>query len=166
MTNWAEDYIMDMQQGDEPLEQYVEDFLSMLDQVRCSDSMINACFQMGLKDYRLFQILTPGVCHKSIADFLNYILDLSGSKFLVDVENSHSPPIRKHVLATSHHQPDSSACLSNESGPFIQILSSKSSVISPLSNSAVTSWPPGLYLMPWPPGPAMAFRTTCPAIAS
>ncbi|KAL1258884.1 hypothetical protein QQF64_009461 [Cirrhinus molitorella] len=106
MTNWAEDYLMNIHQGDQPLEEYVEDFLSVLDQVRCSDSMINACFRMGLKDDCLFHIRTLDVCRKSVVDFLNYVLDLSGVNFLVDVENCHSPPIRKHVLATPHHKPE------------------------------------------------------------
>ncbi|KAL1265875.1 hypothetical protein QQF64_003902 [Cirrhinus molitorella] len=76
------------------------------------------------------------VCHKSVANFLNYVLDLSGSKFLADVEDCHSPPIWKHVLAIPHHKPDSSACLSNESVPPIHILSPEPSAISPHSSSA------------------------------
>ncbi|KAK2892454.1 hypothetical protein Q8A67_012442 [Cirrhinus molitorella] len=39
MTNWAEDYLMEIQQGERPLVDYVEDFLSVLDQLECNQKM-------------------------------------------------------------------------------------------------------------------------------
>ncbi|KAL0171596.1 hypothetical protein M9458_031907, partial [Cirrhinus mrigala] len=111
---WAEEFLFNIQQADKPLEQYVEEFLSVLHLVSWSDSTINACFQMGLKDDQLFCSLTPDDCCKPIADFINHVLALNNSKFYVDVEDSNPPPIRKHADTPVHHQPASSTCCSNE----------------------------------------------------
>ncbi|KAL0163795.1 hypothetical protein M9458_039548 [Cirrhinus mrigala] len=108
---------MNIQQAERPLEQYVEEFLSVLHLVSWSDSMINACFQMGLKDDRLFCSVTPDDCHRPVAEFINYVLALSNSNFYVDVKDSNLPPIRKHMDAPAHHQPASSTCCSNELTP-------------------------------------------------
>ncbi|KAK2872667.1 hypothetical protein Q8A67_022564 [Cirrhinus molitorella] len=98
--NWAEDFILNIQQGERSLEDYVKEFLSVFDQ------------------------------------------------FLVDVEDCHPPPIRKHVVAPSHHKPAPSTCLSDESIPSVPptlpcILQSSVLVLSPE--------PPATILSPEPP---------------
>ncbi len=97
--------------------------------------MINACFQMGLKDDNLFRFLTSDDCCRPVTDFINYVLDLKGSKFLVDVED-HPPPNRKHVDAPAHHKPALSTYGSNEPTPSVPptcplVLRSSSLVLSP-----------------------------------
>ncbi|KAL0153795.1 hypothetical protein M9458_050926, partial [Cirrhinus mrigala] len=58
-------------QEDKPLEQYVEEFLSVLHLVRC--------YQMELKDDQLSCSLTPDDRRRPVADFINYVLALNNS---------------------------------------------------------------------------------------
>ncbi|KAL0168604.1 hypothetical protein M9458_036826, partial [Cirrhinus mrigala] len=132
---WAEDFLMNIQQAERPLEQYVEEFLSFVHLVSWSDVVINACFQMGLNDDKLFCSITPDDCPKPIAEFINYVLALCNSNFYVDVEDSNLPPICKNADAPAHHQPASSTCCSNEltpSGPpsLTPVLQSSSLILS------------------------------------
>ncbi|KAL0184346.1 hypothetical protein M9458_020042, partial [Cirrhinus mrigala] len=89
---WAEEFLMNIQQAERPLEQYVEEYLNVLHLVSWSDSMINACFQMGRKDDQLFCSVTPDDCRRPVAEFINHILALCHSDFYVDVEDSNLPP--------------------------------------------------------------------------
>ncbi len=86
--NWAEDFIFHFQQEGQPLERYVEEFLSVLHLVIWSDHTVNACFRMGIDDDNLFRFLSPVDCYRPVADFINYVLDLNGSEFFVDVEDT------------------------------------------------------------------------------
>ncbi|KAL0172259.1 hypothetical protein M9458_032570, partial [Cirrhinus mrigala] len=74
---------------------YVEEFLSVFHLVSWSDAMINACFQIGLNDDKLFCSITPDNCRKLVAEFINYVLALCHSNFYVNVEDSNLPP---HLL--------------------------------------------------------------------
>ncbi|KAL1260914.1 hypothetical protein QQF64_008741 [Cirrhinus molitorella] len=47
------------------------------------------------------------------------VLDLSGFQFLVDVEDHHPPPIRKHVVASSHHKSAPFTYISNKPAPSV-----------------------------------------------
>ncbi|KAL0172999.1 hypothetical protein M9458_033310, partial [Cirrhinus mrigala] len=133
---WAEDFLFNIQQVERPLEHYVEEFLSVVHLVSWTDATINACFQMGPNDDRLFHSITPDDCRKPVAEFINYVLALCNSNYYVDVEDSTLPPICKHAAAPAHHQPASSTCCSNEhtpSGPpsLTAILHSSSLILSP-----------------------------------
>ncbi|KAL0172557.1 hypothetical protein M9458_032868 [Cirrhinus mrigala] len=121
---WAEDFIMNIQQAERPLEQYVEEFLSVVHLVSWSDAMINACFQMGLNNDKLFCSITPDDCHKPVAEFINYVLSLCHSNYYVDVKDSNLSPIWEHTAAPAHYQLGSSTCCSNELTPVLQSSSS------------------------------------------
>ncbi|KAL0151702.1 hypothetical protein M9458_053001 [Cirrhinus mrigala] len=75
---WAEEFLFNIQQADRPLEEYVEEFLSILN-------------LMGLNDDQLFCSVTPDDCRKPVAEFINYVLALCNSNFYVDVEDSNLP---------------------------------------------------------------------------
>ncbi|KAL0195167.1 hypothetical protein M9458_008739, partial [Cirrhinus mrigala] len=133
---WAEEILMNIQQAERLLEQYVEEFLSVIHLVSWSDAMINACFQIGLNDDKLFCSITADDCRRPVADFINYVLALCNSNFYVDVEDYNLPPICEHAAAPAHHQPASSTCCSNEltpSGPplLTPVLQSSSLILSP-----------------------------------
>ncbi|KAL0163657.1 hypothetical protein M9458_039410, partial [Cirrhinus mrigala] len=150
--NWAEDALLDIQQGGQSLEEYVEEFLSMFDQVRWSDPMINACFQMGLKDDHLFRVLTADDCCRPLAEFINYVLDLNNKLF---VEDCHPPPIRKHVVTPSCHKPAPSICISNEPVPSVppalpQVRRNSSLVLSPEQMAASPESPARMAASPCP----------------
>ncbi|KAL0182050.1 hypothetical protein M9458_021425, partial [Cirrhinus mrigala] len=98
---WAEDFLFNIQQAERPLEHYVEEFLSVVHLVSWSDATINACFQMGLNDDRLFRSIAPDDCHKPVAEFINYVLALCNSNYYVDVEDSTLPPISKSDCSSS-----------------------------------------------------------------
>ncbi len=84
-----------------------------------SDHTVNACFRMGLKDDNLFLFLTPDDCYRPVADFINYVLNLNGSNFFVNVEDNRPLPIRRHVDAPAHHKPAPSTYSSNEPAPSV-----------------------------------------------
>ncbi|KAL0147474.1 hypothetical protein M9458_057214 [Cirrhinus mrigala] len=133
---WAEDFLFNIQQAERLLEHYVEEFLSVVHLVSWSDATINTCFQIGLNDDKLFNLITPEDCRKPVAEFINHVLALCHSEFFVDVEDSHLPPICKHAAAPAHHQPASSTCGSNEptpSGPpsLTPVLHHSSHILSP-----------------------------------
>ncbi|KAL0148826.1 hypothetical protein M9458_055835 [Cirrhinus mrigala] len=46
----AEEALWGLQQGGRKLEQYVEDFLELANQLSCHDAALGACFQLGLDD--------------------------------------------------------------------------------------------------------------------
>ncbi|KAL0176345.1 hypothetical protein M9458_028675, partial [Cirrhinus mrigala] len=117
--NWTEDFLLEFRHKGRSLEQYVEEFLSLLHLVRWNNSMINASFRMGTDNDYLFCFLTPADCRKPIADFINYVLDLNNSEFIVDVEDPNPPPIRKCAPAPSHRQPAPSTYSSKEFAPSI-----------------------------------------------
>ncbi|KAL0150360.1 hypothetical protein M9458_054362 [Cirrhinus mrigala] len=158
---WAEDFLFNIQQAERPLEHYVEEFLSVVHLVSWSDATVNACFQMGLNDDKLFNLITPDDCRKPVAEFINHVLALCHSEFFVDVEDSHLPPICKHAAAPAHHQPASSTCRSNEpapSGPpsLTPVLHHSSHILSPEpAASALT-----------PAAPAASSRTPAALAAS
>lgn len=68
-------------------------------------------------DDKLFQFLSPDDCYRLTADFINYVLDLNGSEFLVDVEDSHLVLIQKQMGISAHHLPAPSTYRSNEPAP-------------------------------------------------
>ncbi len=78
--NWAEEFLFTLQQEGRLLDQYMEEFLSVLHLVSWNDTMINTSFQMGLKENRLFCFLSPDNCCRPVADLINYVRDLSNSK--------------------------------------------------------------------------------------
>ncbi|KAL0179892.1 hypothetical protein M9458_025334, partial [Cirrhinus mrigala] len=128
----------------------------MFDQVRWSNPMINACFWIGLKDDYLFRVLTPDDWRRPVANFINYVLDLSNSKFFVAVEDPNPLPIRKHVVAPSHHKPVPSTCVSNDPVPsvppaFPQVLRSSSLILSPEQMSAFPESPAKMAASPESP---------------
>ncbi len=71
--NWAEEFLLDLQQEERPLEQYLEEFLSVLHLVSWSDAMINANFRLGLKEDKLFCSITPEDCYRPVAEFFNHV---------------------------------------------------------------------------------------------
>ncbi|KAL0200403.1 hypothetical protein M9458_003590, partial [Cirrhinus mrigala] len=152
---WAEEFLMNIRQAERPLEQYVEEFLSVFHLVSWSDAMINACFQMGLNYDKLFCSITPDDCRKPVAEFINHVLALCDSNFCVGVEDSNLPPICKHAAAPAHHQPASSKCCSNEltpSGPpsLTPVLHSSSLILSPEPRPALGLLPRSAHsLGPW-----------------
>ncbi len=88
-----------------------------------------------------FRFLSSDDCHRPVADF-NYVLDLNGSEFLVDVEDSSHVPIRKQVGASAHYLPAPSTYCSKEPDPsFPSALPSSSSVLSPDTTDAPLSSP-------------------------
>ncbi len=84
--DWAEDFLLNIQQEGRPLEQYVEEFLSVFHLVNWSGHMINACLWMGLDDDNLFWFLSPDDWYRPVADFIHFLLDLNCSYFF-DVKN-------------------------------------------------------------------------------
>ncbi|KAL0150805.1 hypothetical protein M9458_053887 [Cirrhinus mrigala] len=141
---WAEDLLLNLQQGERSLEVYVEEFLSVYHLVRWSDKMVNACFQMGLKDDRLFQLISPNDYYRPVADFINFVLDLCGSSFQVMVEDGNPPPIWKHAVAPPHQQPEPSAYHSSDLTPSLspacpQVGHSSMMVLSPAIQAAAKS---------------------------
>ncbi|KAL0161264.1 hypothetical protein M9458_044989, partial [Cirrhinus mrigala] len=154
---WAEEFLMNIQQVERPLEQYVEEFLSVFHLVGWSDAMINECFQMGLYDDKLFCSITPDDCRKPVAEFINHVLALCHSNYYVDVKDSNLSPIWEYAAAPAHHQPASSTCCSNELTPssppsLTPVLQSSSLILSP--EPAVSSRTPA------------AARLQTPALAS
>ncbi len=136
--NWAEDLIFHFQQEGRSLE-----FLSV-HLVSWNNHTVNACLWMGLDNDHLFWYRSPGDCYGAVADFINYVLDLNGSEFFVDVEDSHPVPTRKHVGASAHHKPAPSTYCSNEPAPYIPpmlrwVLPSSSLVLSPKTVAAPLS---------------------------
>ncbi|KAL0147758.1 hypothetical protein M9458_056934 [Cirrhinus mrigala] len=89
-----EERIMKIRQAERPLEQYVEEFLSVCHLLFCSITPVDRC--------------------KPVTEFINHVLALSHSNFYGDVEDSILPPIREHAAAPAHHQPASSTRCSNE----------------------------------------------------
>ncbi|KAL0197507.1 hypothetical protein M9458_006047, partial [Cirrhinus mrigala] len=146
---WAEDYLWNIQQAERPLEKYVEEFLSVVHLVSWSDAMINACFQMGLNNDKLFRSITPDDCRKPVVEIINYVLALCHSNFFVEVADSNLPPICKLAATPAHHQPASSTCCSNEltpSGPpsLTPVLQSSSLILTP-EPTASSRTPPAAH---------------------
>ncbi|KAL0203391.1 hypothetical protein M9458_001409 [Cirrhinus mrigala] len=158
---WAEEFLFNIQQAERPLERYVEEFLSVVHLVSWSDATINVCFQMGLNDDKLFSLITPDDCRKPVAEFINLVLALCHSEFLVDVEDYHLPPICKHVAAPANHQPAFSMCRSNELAP-----SGPPSLTPVLHNSSLVLSPEPVVSSRTPAVPAASARTPAAPAAS
>ncbi len=163
--NWDEEFLFTLQQEERLLEQYVEEFLIVLNLVSWSDSMINITFRMGLKEDNLFCRITPDNCSRPVADFLNYVLKLMNSKFFVDVEDPYPPPIRKPADAPAHHKPAPSTCSTNEldsSVPldFPQRILSSTIILSPVALFADSASPPPFVVnaSPSPSTPTQAWH--------
>ncbi|KAL0170615.1 hypothetical protein M9458_035211, partial [Cirrhinus mrigala] len=64
--------ITSLRQAERPLEQFVEEFLSLYHLVSWNDAMINTCFLMGLKDESLVCSIAYEERCKPVAEFINH----------------------------------------------------------------------------------------------
>ncbi|KAL0148855.1 hypothetical protein M9458_055864, partial [Cirrhinus mrigala] len=104
----AEEALWGLQQGGWKLEQYVEDFLELANQLSCHDAALGVCFQLGLDDETICCDLP--VCEYPLIELINLVLYLSGSKFEVkeireDYISRRLPPSGTRRIVSAHTSP-------------------------------------------------------------
>ncbi|KAA0719385.1 hypothetical protein E1301_Tti006524 [Triplophysa tibetana] len=77
--------LRDLRQDGRPLENYVEEFVGVCYRVSWSDQALNLAFVAGLDDILLVLVMLPDADEYRLEDFVNRVLQATGSEFCVGV---------------------------------------------------------------------------------
>ncbi|KAI2645529.1 Disintegrin and metalloproteinase domain-containing protein 29 [Labeo rohita] len=155
----AEEALWGLRQGGWRLEQYVEEFLKLANQLSWHDAALGACFQLGLDNETIHCDLP--VCEYPLIELINLVLYLNGSNFEVEEikEDSKSrrpaPSGTRHIMpvhaspGTPTYRTNGSDRLPNPKHPHI--LQSSISFLSPEPPAVARSNPPAAARHSRPP---------------